>query len=113
VGEFEACRIQAGKRIRILDYLDDLSGTGLTLHISATEYDAETETCSITTGPLDELAMSIGQAKAFTPPGLLPPHVDPIRGRKKKRRKKKKRRGIRGTTGLTAGSGTGTPLEAI
>jgi len=108
-----ACRVQAGKRIRILDYLDDLSGTGLTLHVSATDYDAETETCSIMTGPLDELAVGIGQANAYTPPGLLPPHVDPIRGRKKKRRKKKKRRGISGASGSMAGSGTGTPLEAI
>jgi hypothetical protein len=84
-----ACRIQAGKRIRILDYLDDLSGTGLTLRISATDYDAETEICSITTGALDELALGIAQEGAYVAPGLLPP---PKEGKKKKH--KKKRRGI-------------------
>ncbi len=87
-----ACRIQAGKRIRILDYLDDLSGTGLTMHISATDYGAESEICSITTGALDELAMGIAQAGAFVEPGLLPPPKEP----KKKKKKRKKKRRIRG-----------------
>jgi len=56
-----ACRVRAGMRIRILDYIDDLSGTGLTMIITGTTYDAETETVSITTGAMDDLASIIAQ----------------------------------------------------
>ena len=56
-----ACKVRAGKRIRILDYFDDLSGTGLTMYVIATNYDAETETVSITTGYPDDLAAMIAR----------------------------------------------------
>ena len=56
-----ACRVRAGMRIRILDYIDDLSGTGLTMIITGTNYDAETEIVSITTGAMDDLASIIAQ----------------------------------------------------
>jgi hypothetical protein len=47
-----ACRICAGKRLRILDYTDDISGGGMSVYITGTHYDAETETCSISSGAL-------------------------------------------------------------
>ncbi len=84
-----ACRIQAGKRIRILDYLDDLSGTGLTMHITGTQYEADGETCSITTGAMDELSAAIGQWGTWEKPGELPKPPEKKKRKKKKRKKKK------------------------
>ncbi len=86
-----ACRIQAGKRIRILDYIDDLSGTGLTLHISQTHYDCDTETCAISTGTQDDLSASIAQWGIFTPPGKLPEPPAPKKKKKRKRKHRKKK----------------------
>jgi len=56
-----ACRIRAGKRIKIENYLRDLSGTGLTALISMTDYDADTQTCSITLGQPDSLAVRLAR----------------------------------------------------
>jgi hypothetical protein len=51
-GTVPASQIRAGKRIRIENFLQDLSGTGLTFLISETDYDADGETCSVTAGDL-------------------------------------------------------------
>lgn len=56
-----ACEIQAGKRIKIENWLDDLSGTGLTFLISTTNYDAEADTCSIGVGNVDRLEIILAQ----------------------------------------------------
>src|SRR3990170_45649 len=45
-----ASQIKAGMRIKIENYLRDLSGTGLTLLISRTRYDDESEMCEIESG---------------------------------------------------------------
>lgn len=50
-------QIRAGKRIKIENYLQDLSGTGLTALITGTTYNDATETCSISTGVPDSLAV--------------------------------------------------------
>lgn len=42
-----ACQVRAGKRVRIENYLQDLSGTGLTFLITATRYSADDETCTM------------------------------------------------------------------
>ena len=47
--------LQAGYRIRIENYLEDLSGTGLTFMISHTEYDDESKMCSVSIGPPGDL----------------------------------------------------------
>jgi hypothetical protein len=45
-----ACRIQAGKRLRIANFLNDLNGSGLTFLVTMTDYDASTQTCNVTVG---------------------------------------------------------------
>ena len=45
-----ASQIRAGKRLKIDNYSQDLSGTGLTVLIGQTEYSSDDEVCSITTG---------------------------------------------------------------
>lgn len=45
-----ASQIRAGKRAKIENFLQDLSGTGLTFLIAQTDYDAAAEVCSITAG---------------------------------------------------------------
>lgn len=59
-----ACEIAAGQRIRIENYLSDLSGVagaGLTFLITATEYAPDTDTARITTGTPDHLAVYLAQ----------------------------------------------------
>ena len=61
-----ASQIQAGKRVRVLNYLTDLvgvSGAGLTFIISATQYDDAGETCRISTGVSDNMAVILAQLK--------------------------------------------------
>lgn len=45
-----ACEVQPGKRIRFENWLNDLSGTGLTLLITGTAYDDEAQTVSLDFG---------------------------------------------------------------
>ncbi len=86
------CRVRAGQRIRILDYIDDLSGTGLTLLITATDYDAETETVSITTGTIDDWAALLAQNEFLTAGPREGKRVGAGLGWTRRRKKKKKRR---------------------
>ncbi len=58
-----ANKVQAGKRIRIENYLDDLSGEGLTFVVSRTTYNDSTQTASLSIGIQDNL---IYPAFAFT-----------------------------------------------
>lgn len=59
-----ASQIRAGKRIRVENYLDDLasvSGAGLTFVITQTDYDDAAQTCAISTGVPDDLAVFLAQ----------------------------------------------------
>lgn len=59
-----ASQIRAGMRIKIENYLTDLasvSGAGLTFIITQTEYDDDAQTCSISTGVPDDLAVFLAQ----------------------------------------------------
>jgi hypothetical protein len=49
-GFVSAAQVRAGKRMRIANYFQDLSGTGLTFLVSSTEYDDETETVQVSGG---------------------------------------------------------------
>jgi hypothetical protein len=62
-GVIAASRIEAGKRIRIENYLDSIAGAdGLIFLITATSYSTETKTCSISTGRgYDDLAVMLAQ----------------------------------------------------
>jgi len=59
-------QVRAGKRVRIENYQQDLSGTGLTFLISNTQYDDSTEMLSISSGPPAPLIYA-----PFTHPRLL------------------------------------------
>lgn len=48
-------QIQAGYRVKIENYLEDLSGTGLTFLISYTDYEDDAQVCSISIGPPSDL----------------------------------------------------------
>ena len=50
-----ASEIQPGKRIRVRDYLDDLSGTGMIFLITATDYDDLSEQARLSVGQPDNL----------------------------------------------------------
>jgi hypothetical protein len=59
-----ACQISAGKRVRLENFLADLSdvlGAGLTFIITSTEYRPEDETISMTCGRSDNLAVYLAQ----------------------------------------------------
>ena len=59
-----ACQIRAGKRVKIENYLTDLSdvsGAGLTFLITGTEYRPDTEVASLTAGVSDNLAVWLAQ----------------------------------------------------
>jgi len=62
-----ASQIRAGKRLRIKNYLNDLSGTGLTLLITQTSYDDNEEICS----------MSFGRDDMFHYPEFSHPRITP------------------------------------
>jgi len=49
-GRVASSEIRAGKRLKIENFLNDLSGSGLTMLIQRTEYDDEPETCAMTLG---------------------------------------------------------------
>lgn len=55
-GRVPSSEIQAGKRIKIANYLNDLSGNGLTFLITGTDYDDESEVNTLTVGQPDMLA---------------------------------------------------------
>jgi hypothetical protein len=54
-GKVPVSQVRAGQRLRIADFLGDLSGTGLTFLITATQYSDADEVCSISTGRPDQL----------------------------------------------------------
>lgn len=59
-----AANIRAGKRIKIENFLDDVTGevgAGMTFIITGTKYDDRKEVCSITTGIPDVLAAFLAQ----------------------------------------------------
>lgn len=58
-----ASQIQAGKRLLITDYLTDLSGTGLTVLITRTEYDHDARMCTLSFGVPDNLAVLLAQKR--------------------------------------------------
>ncbi|KKL65467.1 hypothetical protein LCGC14_2154670 [marine sediment metagenome] len=53
--------IRAGKRIKIENFLNDLSGTGLTFLVTKTDYSDRDEVCAIQTGTPDDLAVYLAQ----------------------------------------------------
>ena len=57
-------QIRAGKRVKIENYLQDLSGTGLTFLISMIECDDRSETVAISTGLPDNLAVFLARISA-------------------------------------------------
>ena len=56
-----ACEVVSGKRIRIENYLDDMSGTGLTFLIATTEYEADSDRVSLGVGNVDRLDVFLAQ----------------------------------------------------
>jgi hypothetical protein len=56
-----ACQIRAGKRIKIENWLNDLSGTGLTFLITGTSYNDADQTCQISVGNTDPLDVVLAQ----------------------------------------------------
>lgn len=56
-----ACQIRAGKRIKIENWLNDLSGTGLTFLITGTTYMDADQTCQISVGQADPLDVLLAQ----------------------------------------------------
>jgi hypothetical protein len=61
-----ASELQAGKRVRILNFLDDLvgtSGAGLTEIVTKTTYNDQTETALLYTGVPDDMAVIMAQLK--------------------------------------------------
>jgi hypothetical protein len=62
-GLLPACRIRAGMRVKVENFLSDLSGSGLTLLISGTRYTAARETCTISVGVPDFLAVQMAQMR--------------------------------------------------
>lgn len=67
--------VYAGQRIKIENFLSDLSGTGLTLSVTGTGYDDESEIVSLQTGRPDVLNL----LPTFVPPRVpeaLPPEID-------------------------------------
>jgi hypothetical protein len=65
-GVIPACRIRAGMLLRVENYLSDLAGagTGLTLLISGTSYDAASEVNTLTVGVPDSMAVQIARMQA-------------------------------------------------
>lgn len=53
--------IEAGQRVTIANYLNDLSGTGLTFVISMTNYDDTQETCALSLGVPDSLDVRLAR----------------------------------------------------
>lgn len=56
-GRIPASEIRAGKRLRVENFLQDLSGTGLTFILSQSDYDDDRQICSVQTGIPDDLVM--------------------------------------------------------
>jgi len=62
-----ASEIKAGKRLRVMNFLSDeagVSGAGMTWHITRTQYNDAAQTCSISTGVPDDLAVFIARLQA-------------------------------------------------
>lgn len=63
-GYTPASLVQAGKTVRITDFLPDLSGAGLVLLITSTAYDDATRTVELGFGHVDPLQVAVVQRKA-------------------------------------------------
>ena len=59
-----ACEIRAGKRLKIANFLQDLSGTGLTFIITGTSYNDATETVQITAGQPGSMDVYLAKLQA-------------------------------------------------
>jgi hypothetical protein len=62
-----ASEIKAGKRLRVLNFLADesgVSGAGMTWHVTRTQYNDAGQTCAISTGVPDDLAVFIARLMA-------------------------------------------------
>lgn len=62
-----ASEIKAGKRLRVLNFLSDesgVSGAGMTWHVTRTQYNDAGQTCAISTGVPDDLAVFIARLMA-------------------------------------------------
>jgi hypothetical protein len=55
------CRIRAGKRIKFDNWINDLSGTGMTFLITATSYTDVDKVCQISIGQIDPLDVILAQ----------------------------------------------------
>lgn len=55
------CEIEAGQRVTIANYLNDLSGTCLTFVVSMTNYDDTQETCALSLGVPDSLDVRLAR----------------------------------------------------
>jgi hypothetical protein len=63
-------QIVAGKRLRIMNYLSDLSGTGLTLLITRTNYNDDNEICSLSFGALEDFILTPFKFAAVATPNV-------------------------------------------
>lgn len=75
-----AADVRAGKRLRIENFLDDLSGTGLTFIVSHTRFSADGEVVEMSTGVLDDMAIfmaQMAQVSVAAKRGSIAPQVDP------------------------------------
>ena len=64
--QIPSSQIEAGKRLKIENWLNDLSGTGLTFLISTTDYDDTREVCTLGVGKVDDLATYLARLQAET-----------------------------------------------
>jgi len=62
-------QIRAGKRLKIENFLGDLSGTGLTFLITQTSYECESETNSVSVGFPDNLAVWLARYERYKETG--------------------------------------------
>ena len=63
-------QVEPGSRLKIDNFIEDLSGTGLTILITGTEYDDDTETLTLDFGSPDDLAVMLAQIKAGLKKGM-------------------------------------------
>lgn len=61
-GSVPASQIRAGKRVKVENFLSNLSGSGLTLLVTGTHYDADTGVCRLSVGRPDSLDVWLAQS---------------------------------------------------
>jgi len=62
-GYVPASLVQAGKTVRITDFLEDLSGTGLVMLVTSTTYDDQNKTVEVGFGEVDPLQVAVVQRR--------------------------------------------------